>query len=290
MSVFVTLWEHANFGGFPWSLDSGGYRYRGFKFGKAENDKFSSMRAWDAGNRGNVFAFEHRDFNGRFAALNVGGGYSSAWWSYFGSAFNDAVSSVLVVSRAKKDQEIEFTIKEQVTAIFTNLFNAYVVEIGDWLSEREDPPQVDSRGGPTVYPNFFPSHDKKNVFVRLEHQVRVTPDSFFGYQAYNSYDATVRFDLSFKSEGGKVRAEVGWYWVDVEAGQYSKLIADDLAKGFGPMCADLAASVESALRLSSYIKTVDAYLLPGRPPDMSTVGNFGVSDNDITLVIEHRQS
>jgi hypothetical protein len=104
MSVTSVLWEHKDFGGVSSTSDSGTFRYFWNKYGSARNDTFSSMRAWAAGHRGNVYAFEHINFDGAFAALNVGGGFSSAWWSYFGDDFNDKVSSSLIVARASKSR------------------------------------------------------------------------------------------------------------------------------------------------------------------------------------------
>ncbi|HEY1145063.1 MAG TPA: hypothetical protein VGE84_01860 [Allosphingosinicella sp.] len=80
MSVTATLWEHKNFGGQSFKSNSGGFRYYWNTWG-GHNDMFSSMRAWSSGHRGNAYAFEHIDFSGRFAALNVGGAFSSSWWS-----------------------------------------------------------------------------------------------------------------------------------------------------------------------------------------------------------------
>jgi hypothetical protein len=123
MTVTNVFWEHINFTGASSTADSGSFRYFWNKYGADKNDTFSSMRAWAGVDRGNAYAFEHIDFAGAFAALNVGGGFSSAWWSYLGDAFNDKVSSSLLVARAPKHKETEVALRSNVTSQFTAIFD-----------------------------------------------------------------------------------------------------------------------------------------------------------------------
>src|SRR5690242_15553872 len=155
MSVMATLWEHRDFGGFSKTSNSGNFRYFWNRWA-ATNDVFSSMRAWSLCHRGNAYAFEHINFDGRFAALNVGGAFTSSWWSYFGDSFNDKVSSSLIVAREPQANEIEVALRQQVASRFIALFDAQTA--GTKLSRR---------GDPRVYGNFFPGHDISKVFATI---------------------------------------------------------------------------------------------------------------------------
>jgi hypothetical protein len=289
MSVLVTFWEHINFVGFQVSWDSKNYRYYSVNYGTAHNDEFSSMRAWDAGNRGNVYAFEHANYRGRYACLNVGGGYSSAWYYNFGSAFNDVVSSSIIVAREPKLRETEIALKGSLKSQFERVFGYYIDYIDGVYSDREDHPRIERMGNAVIFPNFFPHYNSKSVFVRIEHNLRVTPSSFFGYLAANSYVCTVKFDVQFSVQTNKIHADVSWFWVEVESGQFSQMIANDLVDYFGPMVQSLGAAVTNSLQMYSNIEAVDAYLLPGGPPDMDQAAAMGNFDDDITLVIVARQ-
>lgn len=144
MAVVATLWENRDFQGFSRTSNSGNFRYFWNRWG-ATNDVFSSMRAWSMGSRGNAYAFEDINFDGRFAALNVGGAFSSAWWSYFGDAFNDRVSSSLIVAREPQAVETEVPLRQPVASQFASMFDAQTA--GTQLSRD---------GDPRLYGTFFP--------------------------------------------------------------------------------------------------------------------------------------
>jgi hypothetical protein len=294
MPVTATLWEHINFQGHSFTSDSGTFRYFWNTWG-GFNDRFSSMRAWTRGHRGNVYAFEHIDFSGRFAALNVGGGFSSAWWSYFGRDFNDQVSSSLIVARAPQEDETEVALRGNVTGQFTSLFDA-----------RTRGRPVSRNGDPRVYVTFFPSYDRDRVFLTINQgltvQVRIPvkvkikmPDPFRDIDIeeavrWSDYAANVRYDIQFfVTQDGVLHARTAWSHVWVEAGPFSQNVHDDLAPSLHAAKPDLTSAFESALAQFSRFRFADVYLLPGSAPDMNQFGSFGRYDDDVTLVAVRRR-
>jgi hypothetical protein len=293
MSVTATLWEHKNFGGQSFTSNSGGYRYYWNTWG-GHNDMFSSMRAWSSGHRGNAYAFEHIDFSGRFAALNVGGAFSSSWWSYFGSAFNDKVSSSLIVAREPQSRETEVALRAVVAPQFASLFDAKVAG-----------KPVSRNGDPRIYGTFFPSYDNQRVFATINQnltvQVRIPlkitiPNPFgddieidLGTFRWSDYDANVRYDIAFYIGGdGVLHGFAAWSHVWVEAGPFSQRVHDDLAPELHAAKADITSAIESALALFSRRRFADAYLLPGPRPDMTQFGFFANYDDDVVLVVVAR--
>lgn len=294
MSVTSTLWEHSNFAGASSTSDSGSFRYFWNKYGAAQNDIFSSMRAWAAGNRGNVYAFEHINFDGAFASLNVGGKYSSAWWSYFGGDFNDKVSSSLIIARAAKSAETEVALRNNVTSQFATLFD----------SKTQGKP-LSRNGDPRMFATFFPSYDPGKVFASVEQaltvQVRIPlktqveiwnpfGDNWIieidlGQVRWSDYAASVRYDISFFVQEGRLHGRVSWVTVWVESGAFSKRVYDELQPAMMSAAGDFTSAIESALALFAQSKFSDAYLLPGAPPNMDLAGEKGRYDDDVTLVV-----
>jgi hypothetical protein len=286
MSVATTLWEHKNFEGQSFTSDSGAFRYFWNTWG-GHNDMFSSMRTWTNGHRGNAYAFEHINFAGRFAALNVGGAFTSSWWSYFGGAFNDKVSSSLIVAREPQQVETEVALRSLIVSQFSSLFDARVA----------DKP-VSRDGDPRVYATFFPSYDSGKVFATIDQNLKVQvripikiemPDPFgdidLGSFRWSDYAANVRYDiLFFVSSDGVLHGNAWWSHVWVEAGPFSQKVHDELAPSLHGAKGDLTSAFESAMALVARRKFSAVYLLPGPVPDMSQAGFFAQYDDDVTLV------
>ncbi|UJR84199.1 hypothetical protein [Sandaracinus amylolyticus] len=295
MSVTTTLWEHKNFGGQMFTSNTQSGRYFWNTWGK-HNDFFSSMRAWANGHRGNAYAFEHIDFSGRFAALNVGGQFSSSWWSYFGDAFNDKVSSSLVVAREPQDIETEVALRSIVTPQFTSLFDARTA--GTPLSRK---------GDPRVYGTFFPDHDKQLVFATIHQDLSVKvriplkitiPNPFgddveidLGQFRWSDYSANVRYDiLFFVTRDGVLHGRAKWSHVWVEAGPFSQKVYDEIAPGLHGAKSALTSAIEGGLALFNRRRRfADAYVLPGTAPDMNQSGFFANYDDDVVLVAVTRR-
>lgn len=300
MSITATLYHLINFGGFSVTADSGNVRYHWNKYGSTYNwnigsahNQFSSMWAFDNGNRGSVYAFEHIDFNGRFASLNVGGKFSSAWWSWLGSDFN-VISSLLIVARAPQDRESEVALRDQVTSQFTAIFDQKV---------KGKP--VSRSGNPRMYATFFPSYDPDKVFATIEQkltvQVRIPLKTRikiwnpFGKDIYitidlgkvrwSDYTAWVQYDIRFFLNNGILQGVANWARVTVEPGPLSQMVYDDLAPPLFDAMKDFTAAVQSALQLFSRQQFAGVYLLPGRPPNMDLAGQKGNYDDDVTLVV-----
>jgi hypothetical protein len=293
MSVTATLWEHINFGGQSFTSNSTTFRYFWNTWG-AHNDIFSSMRAWSTGHRGNVYAFEHINFTGKFAALNVGGKYSSSWWSYFGDDFNDRVSSSLIVARAPQEAETAVPLRNNISSQFTSLFDA-----------RTAGRPVSRNGDPRIYATFFPGYDSRKVFATIDQnltvQVRIPlkvkiPRPFggvfeidLGNFRWSDYAANVRYDiLFFVSDEGQLHGTAWWSHVWVESGPLSQKVHDELAPTLHAAKSDITSAIESQLALFSRRRFSDVYLLPGPAPDMDQWGFKAQHDDDVTLVVVAR--
>lgn len=267
MTVISTLWQHRDFQGFTRTVSTGSGRYRWMRYGSQANDEFSSERAWGLGQRGHAFAFEHRDFAGRFSALNADSGGSS-WWSYYGGAFNDVVSSSIVVAREPAVRELELGLRDLIAPRFTDLFDT-----------QAEGTRLSRRGGPRVYGTFFPGWDLDRVFVTIDQDLRVDVPGWF------DYDANVRYFIAFfvTAEGALgARAVRSTVWV--EGGVLSSTILDRIKgqlHGAKPL---ITRALESQLRLLRRFRFTDAYLLPGSPPDFEVAGYFGKNEDDVTLV------
>lgn len=267
MSVVCTLWVDRDFQGLSKTSNSGNFRYFWNRWG-ATNDVFSSMRAWGQGNRGNAYAFEHINFDGRFAALNVNDGASS-WWSYFGGAFNDVVSSSLIIAR--EPNEIVVPLGQQVASSFVSMFDAQTA--GTRLSRV---------GGPRVYGTFFPGYDPSRLFMTIDQNLTVSIPS------WPDYSANVKYDVEFFLSGTKLHGFARWSHVWVEAGIFSQSVFDRIAPGLHGGKAGLTSAIESQLALFSSRDFSDAYLLPGPQPDMNQFGFFAKHDDDVCLVVVPR--
>jgi hypothetical protein len=276
MTVLNALYVDAGFQGEGFFTSANTNRYSWNTWG-GHNDLFSSMRCYSFGQRGNSYAFEHIDFSGRYAALNVGGAYSSAWWAYFGDDFNDAVSSSLVVAREPADRESAFALKAPIVNQFGPILAAKTVNT---------PLSID--GGPEVYATFFPSWSPNDVFLAVRQnftaaiKISVGP---FGISYTFDYDvrATWYIRLFVTQDGGlharAVRSEVSVHGVEPDA---------FLAQAGPPLHAaksDITARIEGQLALLARRRYSDAYLLPGPAPDMQQAGFSGRHTDDVCLVL-----
>lgn len=286
MSVSCVFFEHINFGGRTSSSDSGNFRYFWNRYGSANNDLFSSMTALANGNRGNIYAFEHINFDGRFAALNVGGKFSKCWWSYFGDDFNDKVSSSLLVARNAPDVEREIALAGLVAGQFGSIFDA-----------KTQGKPVSRNGDTQVFGTFFPDFDRNNVFATIHQdlnvQVRIPlkiemPDPFadidLGTFRWSDYRAFVRYHVRFFVVNGKLRAHTDWVTIWVESGPFSKKVHDELKPELMAAASDLDKAMGDALDIFAGGTFKDAYLLPGFTPDMNLAGFKGQYNDGVTLV------
>jgi hypothetical protein len=293
MAVTCVFWEHINFGGATSTSDSGQFRYYWNKYG-SKNDTFSAMRAWSHGNRGNVYAFEHINFDGAFAALNVGGAFSSSWWAYLGDDFNDTVSSSLIVAREPQSAETEVPLRSNVASQFATIFDT---------KTRGKP--VSRDGDTRVYATYFPSFDPDRAFATIDQaltvQVRiplkttvtiwnpfgddVEIDIDLGRLRWSDYNARVQYHVLFFVTDGRLHGRVEWVTVWVESGLLSQNVFDDLQPSLVEAAGDVTAAIESALALFARRRFKDVYLLPGPPPDMALAGYKGRYDDDVTLVV-----
>jgi hypothetical protein len=294
MSVLSMLWQHVDFSGFLTTADSGSYRYYWNKYGAGLNDEFSSMRAWANGNRGNVYAFEHMNFDGRFASLNVGGKFSSSWWSYLGNDFNDVVSSSLIIARAPKERETEVALRANVTGQFTTIFD-----------QQTAGKPVSRSGNPRMYATFFPSYDPDKVFATIEQELTVkvripikTRIKFWnpfgddyiveidlGQMRWSDYKAWVQYDIAFYLVNETLLGAAAWSRVKVESGLFSQNVLDELKEPLHLAKGAMTVSIDGALRLFRQSRFSDVYLLPGSPPNMDLAGQKGSYDDDVTLVL-----
>ncbi|MFC8923111.1 hypothetical protein [Cellulosimicrobium sp. NPDC057127] len=271
MTVISVLWQHRDFQGFTRTVSTGSGRYRWMRYGSQANDELSSERAWGIGHRGHTFAFEHRDFAGRFAALNVDDGGSS-WWSYYGGAFNDVASSSIVVAREQAAREIELGLRDLIAPRFTSLFDAETA--GTRLSRR---------GDPRVYGTFFPTWDLDRVFVTIDQDLRVDVPDWF------DYDANVRYFIAFfVAADGVLGARAVRSSVWVEGGVLSSTVMDRIKgrlHGAKPL---ITRALEAQLSLFERLRFADVYLLPGSRPDLGLAGYSGRNEDDVTLVAVRR--
>jgi hypothetical protein len=268
LAVVQTLWEHSNFQGFSRTRSTDPFRYRWDKWGGGDNDVFSSMRAWGMGHRGNAYAFEHSNFDGRFAALNVGAGGSS-WWSYFGDAFNDKVSSSLIVARAPQAAETEVALRQQVASRFASLFDAETA--GTQLSRS---------GDPRVYGTFFPDDDPTRIFATINQDLNVEINN------WPDYDANVRYDIEFYlSSAGHLQGYARWSRVWVESGIFHDKVLGEIAPRLHAAKSKITSAIQAQLAVFSTSVFSAVYLLPGPVPDMNQFGFFANHDDDLILVV-----
>jgi len=221
------------------------------------------------GHRGNAYAFENLNFDGRFAALNVGGGHNSAWWSYFGDTFNDRVSSSLVIAREPQTVEIEVPLRQLISPQFVSIFDAETA--GTQLSRD---------GDPRVYGTFFPSDAEGRFFATVDQDLDVEINN------WPDYNANVRYDIEFYlSNSGRLHGQAARSHVWVESGIFSGSVHDRIAPRLHAAKSRFTSAIEAQLGLFSNRSFSAAYLLPGPVPDMNKFGFFARHDDDVVLVV-----
>ncbi|MEV2266283.1 hypothetical protein [Nonomuraea africana] len=258
------LFEHRDFRGFSRTIDNTGFRYFWNRYGGAEHDAFSSMRLFGRGHVGHAYAFEHINHDGRFAALNANNP-GDVFWSYFGDAFNDVVSSSLVVVRDQN--EIVVPLRQQVASTFASMFDAMAAGT-----------RIARVGAPRVYGTFFPSYDNTRIFLTINQNLTVR------ISGWPDYDANVKYDIEFFLAGAKLNGFARWSHVWVEAGLFSQQVFDRIKGPLHAGKANLTSAVQQQLRLFSGRNFRGVYILPGPRPNMSQFGFFGHSDQEVCLV------
>lgn len=267
MTATTTLWQDRDFRGSSQTRNSGGHRYLGTRW-HAHNDQFSSMKTWSHGTRANAYAFEHINYDGRFSSLNVDPGEIS-WWSYFGSAFNDRVSSSLIVERAPAARESPVEVGRLVATQFRTLFDEQAAGTG-----------LSRVGNPRTYVTFFPSYDSSRVFGTIDQMLNVDVPNWW------DYSAQVRYDIRFRVlADGSVDAYAAWSHVWVEGGLISGQVFDRIAPRLHGAKTAITEAVRGFLKLLGRGRYADVYLLPGFVPDMNSFGRFGTYDEEVTLVL-----
>jgi hypothetical protein len=274
MSVAATLFEHRDFQGQSFTSDPGSqYLYHWNTWG-GHNDFFSSMRALGTGGRGHAFAFEHIDFSGRFAALNVPATGSESYWSYFGDAFNDQVSSSLVVSRYPDSRESQVALRQHVAPQFTAL-----------LDQRLQGRPIARNVDPRIYATFFPEWGHDFVYLTIDQDLR-TSTLRLNLLSWPGYAVNVKYYIRFfVGDDRRLHATCEYSRVWVEAGPLSKEISDAVAPGLHGAKTDVSEAFEDAVASLPGRAHADVYLLPGGPPDMNQFGYFAQFDDDVTLVV-----
>jgi hypothetical protein len=229
------------------------------------------------GHRGNAYAFEHSNFDGRFAALNVVSAGGSSWWSYIGDALNDKVSSSLIVARAPQAAETEVALRQQVASRFASLFDAETA--GTQLSRS---------GDPRVYGTFFPDDDPTRIFATINQDLNVEINN------WPDYDANVRYDIEFYlSSVGHLRGYARWSRVWVESGIFHDKVLGEIAPRLHAAKSKITSAIQAQLAAFSTSVFSAVYLLPGPVPDMSLNTDGGPNqfgfvanyDDDLILVV-----
>lgn len=275
MSVMAMLCEHADFDGFPFVADSGSSRYFANKYDGFWNDRFSSIRLWEFGHRGHIYAFETIDFTGRFASLNVGDGFSSSWWSYLGDDFNDVVSSSILVAREPADRETVIPLRAQIVPQAAAIFDR----------ATEGGP-VTRLGEPRIYGTFFPSFARTRIFATIELLMMVKLDITIGLLDLPTLPhwASVLYHIEFSVPNGQLQARA-WRGRTRVIGALASDVLRQLLPPLDDAAADLNSALTSALGLFARDRYSAAYLLPGSPPAAGQFAQMGSYDDDVTLVV-----
>lgn len=296
MTVIASLFEHQDFTGVANTFVANtNNRYRGVRLGNLAN-KVTSLRATSSdGMHGNTYGFTGRDFDGRFACLNMPEGWTS-WYSHVGP-LNDDIESALLVNRDREEATLEAT---------TWIPGAFSRELERLLAGRP----VSAVGEPVISGVFFPSYDPDKVFLRVKQNldvrvdvgseieifgIQVVPDDLIidHYACYIAYD--IFLDLASIT---RLRARVHWVTTWVESGLFSQDVFNELH----PQAMAGAAQMDEALNalgdLSKAISSIrrrffaQPYVLPGStpamPPPNANFGRLGDSNEGATIVLPLR--
>jgi hypothetical protein len=296
MTVTATLFEHQDFGGTANSFSTAdGARYRGVQLGQLANQVTSLRATASAGKDGNVYGFTNRDFDGRFACLNMPEGWTS-WFSNVGP-LNDDIESALLVNRDKEEANLDATFW---------LANAFASKLDEMLAGKP----VRRDGDPIVSSVFFPSYDPTRVFLRIKQNLVVEVDvganaEILGVQVLPSdliiddYHSYIAYDIALDLQSiTRMRAEVAWVTTWVESGLFTDDVSDQLSSeamdGVGPLNQALGALGDLSEVIAAFRKRFFSkpYLLPGglpnMPPPDANFGTIGDSNDGATIVLPLR--
>ena len=298
MTVTATFFEHQDFGGTADTFTTGGNpRFRGVRLGRLAN-RVTAMRATaSSGQDGNVYGFTNRDFDGRFACLNIADGWT-CWFSNVGSGLNDDIESALLVNRDKEEASIDPT---------TWLANAFVSQIDALLAGTP----VQREGDPVFSAAIFPGHNPNGVFLRIRQNLLVKVDigaevEIFGIQVVPSdlivddYHCTIGYDIAFELQTvRRIRARVAHVHDPiVESGLFQGRVRDELTARVNDAVGTLNGALGALGDLSAAIALIrrrhfaTPYVLPGPMPNMpppgSNFGRIGDSNEGATIVLPLR--
>ncbi len=296
MTVIASLFEHQNFTGAANTFVAGtGSRYRGVRLGNLANEVTSMRATSSAGTNGNAYGFAGRNFDGRFACLNMPEGWTS-WWNNVGP-LNDDIESALLVNRDKEEASLNAV---------TWISGAFSRELERMLAGT----QVSAEGEPVISGTFFPSYDPDKVFLRIRQDLDVRVDvggevEVFGIQLVpddliiDHYKCFIAYDIFLDLASiTRMRAEVHWVTTWVESGLFADEVFEQLhgrAMGaVGTLNQALTALGELTKAISSIRRRFFAqpYVLPGSEPSMpppnSNFGRLGDSNEGATIVLPLR--
>ena len=276
MTVVTEYFEHSNFGGASESFTTfTGSRWHWIKFGGLLNNKVSSLRSNAISGRAvNVYGFQHNNFTGDFASLNVPSGWT-CWWSYVGSQMNDDIESALMIRRDARE------IVQPLRALIIPDFQAE-------FDKEAAGSEASRNGDPRIYGVFFPSYDPLAMLVGIEQNLNIELDCWW------DYDARVQFDLEFRLVGNQIDGFCKWFWVWVEGGIFSGRIFSELEPRMRAACGTLTAKIREGLALLNLGAALAGYrfgaiyVLPGAEPGFPPGGPFGRVGNsheDCCLVV-----
>jgi hypothetical protein len=296
MTVTATLFEHQDFGGTSNTFTTfGNERYRGVRLGSLANEVTSLRATSTNGKDGNAYGFTGRDFDGRFACLNVPEGWS-CWYSNVGS-LNDDIESTLLVSRDKEEASLD--------AVFW-IAGAFSTQLDAMLAGRP----VRRDGDPIITGLFFPAHDPGRVFLRIKQNLVVSVDvggeaEIFGVQVLPSdliiddYHSSISYDIFLDLASiTRMRAEVHWVSTWVEGGLFTGEVLDQLHAQAMDAVGTLNGALSALGDLTNAISIIrrkffgQPYVLPGwlpqMPPPNSNFGRLGDSTEGATIMLPLR--
>ncbi|MBN1612094.1 MAG: hypothetical protein JW940_36015 [Polyangiaceae bacterium] len=296
MTVITTLFEHQGFGGAANTFSAGrGTRYRGVRLGGLANEVTSFRASATEGSDGNVYGFTHRDFDGRFACLNVPEGWTS-WYSDVGP-LNDDIESALLVNRDKEETSLD--------PVFW-LADAFATQLDAMLAGQP----VRRDGDPVISGVFFPAYDPERVFLRIQQNLVVEVDvgsqaEVLGVQVLPSdliiddYHSSIAYDIFLDLASlRRLRAEVHWVTTWVEGGMFTDQVFEQLHAQATGAVGTLNQALAALGDLSEAIAIIrrrffgQPYVLPGSlpnmPPPSSNFGVIGDSNEGATIVLPLR--
>lgn len=279
MTVVTEFFEHINFGGRVNRITTPtDWRWQWVTFGGNWNDIVSSIRTnVVSGRPANVYAFQHIDFAGRFASLNV----PSGWTCQFGALgnFNDQVSSALIIRRDPR--EIVLQLRSLIIPDFIADFDRTAAGTA-----------VSRKGDPSIQAIYNPAHDRGAMLVRIHQNMNVA------LECWSDYDAAVSFDLAITLGGQPIDGFCKWVSTWVESGPFSSQVFDRLhprmmqaGRDFTSKLRQKLGPINETIRRQG-IQLYDVYILPGNqpafPPPNGNIGRYGDAGENCCVVFARR--